>query len=173
MEVQGKAEHQVPLWKKCIAPVVIILVATFAASLFFRFMTSLSDNPEVQGSVFAGWGGVFFGLGVGLLGAVIFVGVQFRRKQVCGIIFDDQQEKLTIKVLNYWSAGIKEVIIPYQRLRFTEAEEETIQGEDSDAIRFYDELHFVGRMTRQSYVWENHPKSYRKIQGKLKRLKNG
>lgn len=171
MEVTGNINDRLPLWKKYLPVFIVVSAGTIAAGLFFAFMVGFSDNPDVQTSVFAGSGGWMFAAGIGTVGSIIFVLLQLKRKQVCGLVFDDNKREVTIHIMPYWTNTVKHITVPYNRLRFTEEEYETIQAEESESIMYYDELRFIGRMTRENVVWKNHPKSFKKVKGKLQKLK--
>ena len=173
MEVTGTIDGRIPLWKKYLPIFLVTAVGSFSAGTFFMFMIGLSENPDVINSVFAGSGGWMFAAGIGSLGGLIFVLIQLKRKQVCAVFFDDDKREIEIHVLPYWTNTVKQFNVPYSRLRFTTEEYETIQAKDSESIMYYDELVFIGRMTHDNPVWKLHPKSFKKVKGKLERLKGG
>ena len=171
IEIVANSKHEIPLWKKYVPMLMIVAAGTFAAGLFFSFMTGYSDNPDVKESVFAGPGGWGIAFAISSLGLLVYFVVHLRKKQVCGLVFDDEARSISIQILPYWSNTVKTVKLPYNQLRFTEATEENIKGEEAITIEFYNELDFVGRMTANHPSWKNFPKAFKKVQGKLKRLK--
>jgi hypothetical protein len=171
MEITANTRHITPLWKKLLPAMLIMIVGTFAAGLFFSFMVGYSDNPDVQNSMFAGRGGWAIAWAISAFGVLIFVGVHIRKKQVCSFVFNDEKRSVRIGILPYWANGVREVEVPYNRVRFEETIEENIQAEEAPSIRFYDELQYLGSMTENHSVWIKYPKSFQKVKGKLARLK--
>lgn len=171
MEITANTIHAIPLWKKMLPAIMIMAAGTFSAGLFFSFMVGYSDNPDVQNSMFAGSGGWLIAFIISTLGVLIFVGVHVRKKQVCSFVFNDETRSVTIGILPYFSNSIKTVEVPYNRVRYEKVMEENIQAEEGESVRFYDELNYLGSMTENHNVWINYPKAFKKVIGKLSRLK--